>query len=108
MGRPRPRGGGEDRQGFPVSVGRRDGSAPPGGSRPQLRVARRADRLLYSAGAALAMPGGLLGARFGDRAAVLTALGLMTLGGGVMNVGASWPMIAGGRLVSRAGRGAPQ
>jgi predicted MFS family arabinose efflux permease len=54
-------------------------------------------------GAILAMPGGLLGARFGDRAVVLSALGLMTLGGAAMAVGSSWPVVAGGRLVSGAG-----
>jgi MFS family permease len=32
-------------------------------------------------GAFLALSGGVLGARFGDRAVVLSALGLMTLGG---------------------------
>jgi predicted MFS family arabinose efflux permease len=54
-------------------------------------------------GAVLAMPGGLLGARFGDRAVVLSALGLMTLGGVGLAVGASWPVVAGGRLMSGAG-----
>jgi len=54
-------------------------------------------------GAFLAIPGGLLGVRFGDRAMVLSALGLMTLGGAVLAVGESWPVVAGGRLVSGAG-----
>src|SRR5215470_327167 len=54
-------------------------------------------------GAFLAMPGGLLGARFGDRAVVLSALGLMTLGGVALAEGASWPAVAAGRLVSGAG-----
>jgi predicted MFS family arabinose efflux permease len=54
-------------------------------------------------GAVLAMPGGLLGARFGDRAVVLSALGLMTLGGVALAAGPSWPAVAGGRLVSGAG-----
>ena len=54
-------------------------------------------------GAVLALPGGVLGARFGDRAVVLSALGLMTLGGAGLAVGESWPLVAGGRLVSGAG-----
>lgn len=54
-------------------------------------------------GAVLAMPGGLLGARFGDRAVVLSALALMTLGGAALVIGQSWPVVAGGRLVSGAG-----
>lgn len=54
-------------------------------------------------GAFLALPGGLLGSRFGDRAVVLSALGLMTLGGAGLAVGESWPVVTGGRLVSGAG-----
>jgi predicted MFS family arabinose efflux permease len=54
-------------------------------------------------GAFLALPGGMLGARFGDRAVVLSALGLMTLGGAGLAVGESWQVVAAGRLVSGAG-----
>ena len=54
-------------------------------------------------GVVLALPGGLLGARFGDRAVVLTALGLMTLGGAGLTVAGSLPVAAAGRLVSGAG-----
>jgi MFS family permease len=54
-------------------------------------------------GAFLALPGGMLGARFGDRATVLLALGLMTLGSASVAVGEAWPVAAGGRLVSGAG-----
>lgn len=53
-------------------------------------------------GAVLAMPGGLPGARFGDRTMVLSALGLMALGGVALVAGPSWPAVAGGRLVSGA------
>ena len=41
-------------------------------------------------GVVLALPGGLLGARFGDRAVVLAALGLMTLGGAGLAAAGSW------------------
>ncbi|MFI5326415.1 MAG: MFS transporter [Candidatus Rokuibacteriota bacterium] len=54
-------------------------------------------------GVVLALPGGLLGARFGDRAVVLTALGLMTLGSAGLAVAGSLPVGAAGRLVSGAG-----
>jgi MFS family permease len=54
-------------------------------------------------GVVLALPGGMLGARFGDRAVVLTALGLMTLGSAGLVVAGSLPVAAAGRLVSGAG-----
>ena len=54
-------------------------------------------------GAALALPGGLLGTRFGDRAVVLLGLGFMTAGGVGVAMGDSWLVAAGGRVVSGAG-----
>ena len=54
-------------------------------------------------GVVLALPGGLLGARFGDRAVVLAALGLMTLGGAGLAAAGSLAVAAAGRLVSGAG-----
>lgn len=54
-------------------------------------------------GVVLALPGGLLGARFGDRAVVLAALGLMTLGGAGLAAAGSLSVAAAGRLVSGAG-----
>ena len=54
-------------------------------------------------GVFLALPGGMLGTRFGDRAVVLLGLGLMTLGGVAVGTGESWPLSAGGRLASGAG-----
>jgi MFS family permease len=54
-------------------------------------------------GAFLALPGGALGARFGDRAVVLAALALMTIGGVAVAVSDGWSLAAGGRLVSGAG-----
>ena len=54
-------------------------------------------------GVVLALPGGLLGTRFGDRAVILLGLGLMTVGGAGVGAGESWALAAGGRLVSGAG-----
>jgi MFS family permease len=54
-------------------------------------------------GAALALPGGLLGQRFGNRRVVLSALGLMVGGGLVTAVSHSLWMAGAGRLVSGAG-----
>ena len=54
-------------------------------------------------GVVLALPGGLLGTRFGDRAVMLLGLGLMTVGGAGVGTGESWALAAAGRLVSGAG-----
>ena len=62
-------------------------------------------------GVVLALPGGMLGTRFGDRAVMLVGLGLMTIGGAGVGTTESWSVAAGGRLVSGAGavllRGVP-
>ena len=54
-------------------------------------------------GVALALPGGALGARFGDRRAVAFGLALMAAGGALSALGASWESQIAGRLVSGAG-----
>jgi MFS family permease len=54
-------------------------------------------------GAFLALPGGMLGTRLGDRAVILLGLGLMTVGSAGVATGDSWAVAAGGRLVSGAG-----
>ena len=54
-------------------------------------------------GVVLALPGGMLGTRFGDRAVILVGLGLMTIGGAGVGTTESWAVAAGGRLVSGAG-----
>ncbi len=54
-------------------------------------------------GIALSLPGALLGKRFGDKRVALAALGFMTLGGLIMSIGASYPQVAFGRLLSGIG-----
>lgn len=54
-------------------------------------------------GVFLSMPGGMAGARFGDRAMVLSGLGLMMLGGVGLAAGHSWAMVTVARLASGAG-----
>jgi predicted MFS family arabinose efflux permease len=54
-------------------------------------------------GVVLAFPGGLLGKRFGDKRVVVTALGLMAIGGSVMGVSDSYALAVAGRLLSGAG-----
>jgi MFS family permease len=54
-------------------------------------------------GIVLALPGGLLGKRFSDKRVVVTALGLMTLGGLVMGFSDSYTLAAAGRLLSGVG-----
>ena len=51
----------------------------------------------------LSLPGGLLGARFGDRRIVLTGLGLMAVGSVVMGGAESYATIVLGRLVTAVG-----
>lgn len=54
-------------------------------------------------GALLALPGGVLGQRFGDRAVVVAGLALMAVGGLVTAASDSFAMAGAGRLVSGAG-----
>lgn len=54
-------------------------------------------------GVVLSMPGGMLGARLGDRVMVLSGLGLMMLGGAGVAAGHSWTIVTGARLASGAG-----
>jgi MFS family permease len=51
----------------------------------------------------LSLPGGLLGARFGDRRVVLTGLGLMAVGSVVMGGAESYATIVLGRLITAVG-----
>lgn len=54
-------------------------------------------------GVFLALPGGLLGGRFGDRRVVLASLGLMAVGSGVMGAAETFAVVAVGRLLSAVG-----
>jgi MFS family permease len=59
--------------------------------------------LYFTPGVALALPGGAIGQRFGDKATVLGALLLMLLGGLAMVFSDSWSGQIAGRLVAGAG-----
>ncbi len=59
--------------------------------------------LYFAPGIALAMPGGAIGQRFGDKATSLGGLLLMLAGGFVMAFSSSWSIQIVGRLVSGAG-----
>lgn len=54
-------------------------------------------------GIVLALPGGFLGRRFGDKRVVVLGLGLMTAGGLVMGASHSYPVAFAGRLLSGTG-----
>ena len=54
-------------------------------------------------GVFLALPGGLLGGRFGDRRVVLTGLGLMTAGSALMGAADGFAAAVVGRLLSAVG-----
>jgi predicted MFS family arabinose efflux permease len=54
-------------------------------------------------GIVLALPGGFLGRRFGDKRIVVLGLGLMTAGGLVMGASPSYPIACMGRLLSGTG-----
>jgi len=53
-------------------------------------------------GAVFSLPGGLLGQRYGAKNVVLVGLALMVVGG-VLTATASFPIVAGGRLISGIG-----
>jgi MFS family permease len=59
--------------------------------------------LYFTPGVALALPGGAIGQRFGDKTTVLGALVLMLLGGLAMAFSDSWNGQIAGRLVAGAG-----
>jgi MFS family permease len=59
--------------------------------------------LYFTPGVALALPGGAIGQRFGDKLTVLGALLLMLVGGLAMALSASWSVQIAGRLVAGAG-----
>ena len=59
--------------------------------------------LYLAPGIALATPGGAIGKRFGDKAAVVTGLALMVAGGLMMAVSDSWGVQIAGRLIAGTG-----
>lgn len=59
--------------------------------------------LYFTPGVALALPGGAIGQRFGDKPTVLGALLLMLVGGLAMALSDSWTVQIAGRLVAGAG-----
>jgi cyanate permease len=59
--------------------------------------------LYMSPGLVLALPGGMLGQRFGDKRLVVLGLALMTLGALLMSLADTWWGLAAGRLLSGAG-----
>jgi MFS family permease len=59
--------------------------------------------LYLAPGIALAAPGGAIGKRFGDRAAVITGLVLMVAGGLMMSAADSWSAQIAGRLIAGTG-----
>jgi MFS family permease len=54
-------------------------------------------------GIAVALPGGVLAQRFGDRRVICLALAAMTLGGALMGMAENYAALSAGRLVSGAG-----
>ncbi|MFL6836354.1 MAG: CynX/NimT family MFS transporter [Bradyrhizobium sp.] len=59
--------------------------------------------LYFTPGVALALPGGAIGQRFGDKATVLGALVLMLIGGLAMALSDLWSVQIAGRLVAGGG-----
>ncbi|MBV9051481.1 MAG: MFS transporter [Hyphomicrobiales bacterium] len=59
--------------------------------------------LYLSPGIALALPGGAIGKRFGDKLVVVTGLALMTTGGLVMTFSHAWALELLGRLLAGIG-----
>ncbi|MDO8398981.1 MAG: MFS transporter [Bradyrhizobium sp.] len=59
--------------------------------------------LYFAPGVALALPGGAIGQRFGDKRTALGALLLMLAGSAMMAAGASWSVQIAGRLIGGAG-----
>ena len=59
--------------------------------------------LYFAPGVALALPGGAIGQKFGDKATVLGALLLMLAGSLAMALATSWSVQIAGRLVAGAG-----
>lgn len=59
--------------------------------------------IYFLPGIVLALPGGFLGRRFGDKRVVLAGLGMMAAGGLAMALGGSYSAVVAGRLLSGSG-----
>src|SRR5712675_521398 len=59
--------------------------------------------LYFTPGIALALPGGAIGQKFGDKTTVLAALVMMLAGSLAMALSASWSVQIAGRLIAGAG-----
>ena len=59
--------------------------------------------LYFTPGVALALPGGAIGRKFGDKPTVLAALLLMLIGGVAMALSGSWTVQIAGRVIAGAG-----
>src|SRR4051794_11666735 len=59
--------------------------------------------LYFTPGVALALPGGAIGQRLGDKRTVLAALSLMFIGSLAMALSSAWSVQIAGRLVAGAG-----
>jgi predicted MFS family arabinose efflux permease len=59
--------------------------------------------LYFAPGIALALPGGAIGQRFGDRTTAIGALALMLVGGMLMALAPSWSLQVAGRLAAGTG-----
>ena len=59
--------------------------------------------LYFAPGVFIAIPGGAIAARFGDRRVVFLGMLLMFVGGVLMSVGGTWSILVTGRLVAGVG-----
>jgi MFS family permease len=59
--------------------------------------------LYLAPGIALALPGGALATRLGERRVVIASLGMMLVGGGLMWAGTGWEMLVAGRVLAGIG-----
>src|ERR1700752_8478 len=59
--------------------------------------------LYLAPGIALALPGGAIGKRFGDKPVILVGLGLMTCGGFLLALTGTWYLQIAGRLAAGVG-----
>lgn len=59
--------------------------------------------LYFAPGIVVAIPGGAISARFGDKRVVTISLILMLVGGGLISLGSGWGALVAGRLLAGIG-----